>query len=42
MEGFNHRVEVEYNVLNEECSNMLKDFFRELRKSKIKEKEVKK
>ena len=42
MEGFNHRVEVEYNVLNEECSNMIKDFFRELRKSKIKEKEVKK
>lgn len=42
MEGFNHRVEVEYDVLNEECSSMLKDFFRELRKSKIEAKEVKK
>lgn len=36
MEGFNHRVNVRYNVLNEECSNMLKDFFRELRVSKKK------
>ncbi len=34
MEGFNHRVDVQYDVLNEECSSMLKEFFRELRKAK--------
>ena len=31
---FNHRVEVERGVLNNECENILKDFFRELRKIK--------
>lgn len=41
MEGFNHRVDVEYNVLNEECSNLLKEFFRELRNSKKESKEIK-
>ena len=31
---FNHNVEVETNVMNEECEKILKDFFKELRKSK--------
>ena len=30
--GFNHQVETEIGVLGEECSRMLTDFFRELRK----------
>lgn len=30
-EGFNHQVETETGVLGEECSQMMKDFFRELR-----------
>lgn len=33
-DGFNHQVETETGVLDEECSSMLKDFFRELRESK--------
>lgn len=32
MPEFNHQVEIERGVLEEECSNMLKDFFKELRK----------
>ena len=39
MEGFNHQVSVTRDVLREECSKMLSDFFRELRK---KQKEKKK
>ena len=31
---FNHRVEIEKNILQEECEKILKDFFKELRKSK--------
>lgn len=31
---FNHKVEIEKGVLQEECENILKDFFRELRKIK--------
>ncbi len=31
---FNHHVEVEYNVCKSECEKILKDFFKELRKSK--------
>ena len=31
---FNHKVEVETNILQETCSNMLKQFFRELRQLK--------
>lgn len=31
---FNHKVEVEYNVCKEECEKILKDFFKNLRKSK--------
>lgn len=30
-DGFNHQVETEVGILGEECSDMLKDFFRELR-----------
>jgi len=33
-EGFNHQVEVTTGVLEEECSEMMKGFFRELRKRK--------
>ena len=33
-ESFNHRVEQVTGVLGEECSAILSDFFRELRKSK--------
>lgn len=43
MEAFNHQVEVERGVLDEECSRMMKEFFKELREEKklmkIKEKE---
>ena len=35
---FNHKVEVEINVLKEECEKILKDFFKELRKIKNKQK----
>ena len=31
MDGFNHKVLVRRGILEEECSNMLKTFFRELR-----------
>ncbi len=31
---FNHQVEVHYGILEDECSNILKDFFKNLRKSK--------
>lgn len=34
VEKFNHRVEVSYGLLMEECSKILKDFFRELRQRK--------
>ena len=33
-EGLNHQVDIESGVLGEECSYMLSDFFRELRKLK--------
>ena len=32
--GFNHQVQVEIGLRGEECSQMLKDFFKELRKKK--------
>jgi tRNA(adenine34) deaminase len=32
--GFNHQVQMTRGVLGEECSAMLSDFFRELRKKK--------
>ena len=42
MAQFNHQVKVTRNVLQEECSEMLKDFFRQLRVWKKEEKERKK
>jgi tRNA(adenine34) deaminase len=30
--SFNHKVEVEYDILKEECSKILKDFFKQKRK----------
>ncbi len=38
MDGFNHKVEVERGVLEEECSTMLSGFFKELRMDKAKAK----
>lgn len=35
---FNHHVEAEYGICKKECENMLKIFFRELRKLKVKQK----
>lgn len=34
VEAFNHQVELEIGILGEECSNMMKSFFRELRDKK--------
>ena len=34
MEQFNHQVDVERGILEEECSKMLKEFFKELREEK--------
>lgn len=34
MEEFNHQVELEIGVLQEECSNLMKQFFKELREKK--------
>ena len=34
MEEFNHQVEIEVGVLGEECSEMMKQFFKELREKK--------
>ena len=42
MQEFNHQVEVERGVLQEECSTMLSGFFRELREKKKREKEKEK
>lgn len=41
MEQFNHQVELETGVLEEECSQMMKGFFKELREKRKKEKEEK-
>lgn len=40
MDGFNHKVKVTRGVLEEECSAMLSDFFRELRQEKKLRKEA--
>ena len=37
MPQFNHQVQVERGVLGEECSAMMTEFFRELRKKKEEE-----
>jgi len=34
-EHFNHKVEITYGVLEEECSNLIKDFFKNLREGKM-------
>lgn len=34
VEAFNHRVEVSWGILEEQCSGILKEFFRELRERK--------
>jgi len=34
IDNFNHKVEVIHGILEEECSNILKDFFKELRTKK--------
>ncbi len=36
VEQFNHQVELETGILEEECSMMMKNFFKELRKAKQK------
>ena len=40
MEQFNHQVEVTRGVLQEECSQMLSGFFKELREIKKRQKRV--
>ena len=40
MDGFNHKVKVTRGILEEECSAMLSDFFRELRQEKKLRKEA--
>lgn len=37
-DGFNHQVETHIGILKDECSRMLSDFFRELRRKKKEEK----
>ena len=39
---FNHQVEIESGILQEECSEMLSDFFKNLRKRKKDEKDLEK
>lgn len=39
--AFNHQVEIEYGVLQEECSAMLSDFFKRLREQVKREKQEK-
>ena len=39
MEEFNHQAEVTTGVLEKECSQMMKDFFKELRKAKKEKKD---
>lgn len=41
MEQFNHQAELETGVLEEECSQMMKGFFKELREKRKQEKEEK-
>lgn len=38
MKEFNHQVEIESGVLQEECSTILKEFFKQLRENKLKNK----
>lgn len=38
MEGFNHKVEMESGILEEDCKKLMQDFFKKLREEKKKEK----
>ncbi len=38
---FNHQVEIEEGVLGQQCSDMLKEFFQELRRGKVKKSTLK-
>ena len=38
VERFNHQAEIETGVLEEECSGMMRQFFKELRERKKREK----
>ena len=42
MDRFNHQVEITKGVLEEECSDMMKEFFHMVREKKKQEKEWKK
>ena len=42
MDGFNHKVQVTRGVLEEECSQMMSQFFRELREKKRAERQLEK
>jgi tRNA(adenine34) deaminase len=42
MDGFNHKVKVRRGILEEECSEMLKSFFKDLREQKKKMKDMQK
>jgi tRNA(adenine34) deaminase len=42
MDGFNHKVKVRRGILEEECSEMLKSFFKDLREQKKKMKDLQK
>lgn len=35
MPGFNHQIQIEKGILEEECSDLMKSFFRQLRSGKI-------
>ena len=39
MDGFNHKVEIETGILEEECSQMMQTFFKELREKRKKNKQ---
>lgn len=38
--GFNHMVDVKWGILEEECTNIMKDFFKDLRKRKKEERKL--
>ncbi|MDE7422698.1 MAG: tRNA adenosine(34) deaminase TadA [Lachnospiraceae bacterium] len=40
VQGFNHRVDLTEGVLQEECSQMMKDFFREMREKKMSQEKI--
>ena len=42
MEQFNHQVELTTGILEEECSQMMKSFFKELREARKKKKQLEK